>query len=387
MLFCRRNFVASMEQWLLRHNARTKLFNLKLKKTLNPINLMNHPNEFNSFSLISYLWKWRKLFLIVCFVAGVLSIIFTHKTFIPPQFTATTIIYAPRTNSISQILTNETNINERLNIKAYAIEEETEQMMEILNSRELKDVLIERYDLVNYYGIKTNKKAWKSTLYETLGGLVKIKRTQYGAISISVTDWDPEHAAIIANDIASELDTIKNRIEHERAFAACTALKIQIEEAEKQRQIITDSLDILSKNGVLVTDYQVERFMQQYAIAIAQGNAMGAQRLQKEIEKLEKWGHTANALRREQFYISDQIGLFKMKLLDAQMDTYGTVPVKFVIQKAIAPDKKSYPKKIIIGLVSVAGTFVITLMLLLFIEKIKKEIVLTHPSKNTTKKE
>jgi len=347
---------------------------------------MEQKTEFNSFSLINYIWRWRKLFLIVCGAAGVLAIFFSSKIFIPPQFKASTIIYAPRTNAVSKIFNNESNINERLDIKAYAIEEETEQMMQILNSREIKDVLIERYDLVNYYGIKTNRKAWKAKLYETLEGFMKISRTQYGAITISVTDWNPERAAQMANDIASELDTIKNRIEHERAFAACKALEIQIKEAEVQRKIIADSLDVLSKKGVFVLDFQVERFMQQYAIALAQGNMAGVQRLQKELEKLEKWGHTANSLRREQFYLSDQIAFMKVKLLNAQMDSYGNVPVKFVIEKAIAPDKKSYPKIMIIAILSSLGTFFVLLMLLLFMDKIKKEIHVDKPS-HTPKQE
>ncbi|MCL1851234.1 MAG: Wzz/FepE/Etk N-terminal domain-containing protein [Bacteroidetes bacterium] len=344
-------------------------------------------NEFNSFSLINYVWKWRKLFLIVCFIVGVLTIVITHRTIIRPRFTSTAIIYAPRTNSVSKILTNETNINERLDIKAYAIEEETEQMMEILNSREIKDVLIERYDLLNYYGIKTNRKAWKAKLYETLENLMNIKRTQYGAIAISVTDWDPERAASMANDIAAELDTLKNRIERERALGACKALEILIQEAEIECQKITDSLDVLAKKGVFYYDYQVERVIQQYAVALGQGNMAGVQRLQKELEKLEKWGNKANALRREQLNIGDQIGLIRAKLLDAQMDAHGIVPVKFVIQKAIATDKKSYPKKIIIGILAEVGAFILTLMILLFIDKIKQETVLVDHSENTTQKE
>jgi len=348
---------------------------------------MDNKNEFNSFSLINYIWQWRKLFLILCGAVGVLSIVFTLKTFIPPQFTATTIIYAPRTNSVSKILNNENNVNERLDIKSYAVEEETEQMMQILNSREIKDVLIERYNLIGYYGIKTNTKAWKAKLYETLEGFIDIKRTRYGAISISVTDWSPQQAAQMANDIASELDTIKNRIERERAFAACKALEVLIKEAEAQRRIIADSLDIMAKNGVFVLDFQIERVIQQYAIALAQGNMAGVQRLQKELEKLEKYGHAANSLRREQFYLSDQIGVAKMKLLNAQMDYYGTMPVKFVIEKAVAPDKKSHPKKIMIGLISVIGTFIFTLMVLLLMDKIKKEIVIESNLKNSENEE
>jgi capsular polysaccharide biosynthesis protein len=347
---------------------------------------MDTKNEFNSFSLINYVWQYRKLFLIVCGLAGALAIFFSSKLFIPPKFTATTIIYAPRTNSVSKILNNEHNINERLDVKAYAMEEETEQMMQILNSREIKDVLIERYDLVAYYGIKPTRKAWKAKLYETVEGSIKIKRTRYGAISISVTDWNPERAAQMANDIASELDTIKNRIERERAFAACSALEILIQESETQRNIIEDSLAVLAKKGVIVLDYQIERVMQQYAIALAQGNMAGVQRLQKELEKLEKFGHAANALRREQFSLSDQIALTKTRLLNAQMDFYGIMPVKFVIERAIAPDKKSYPKIMIIAILSSLSTFFVILMFLLLMDKIKKEIII-EKSGNTPKQE
>jgi capsular polysaccharide biosynthesis protein len=348
---------------------------------------MDTKNDFNSFSLINYIWQWRKMFLIVCGVAGVLAIFFSSKIFIAPQFKATTIIYAPRTNSVSKILNNEHNINERLDVKAYAMEEETEQMMQILDSREIKDMLIERYDLVAYYNIKTTKKAWKDKLYEIVEGAIKIKRTRYGAISISVTDWSPERAALMANDIAAELDTIKNKIERERAVAACKALETFIIEAEAQRKIVEDSLDVLAKKGVFILDFQIERVIQQYAIALAQGNMAGVQRLQKEIEKLEKYGHTANALRREQFALSDQIALTKTRLLNAQMDCYGTIPVKFVIQKAVAPDKKSYPKIMVIAIIASLSTFFVLLMGLLFTDKIKKEIRLDSTSKNRTRQE
>jgi len=332
--------------------------------------------EFNSFSLINYIWKWRKLFLIICGAAGVLAIFFSSKIFIPPQFTAKTIIYAPRTNAVSKILTGENIQNERFDIKAYAVEEETEHLMQILNSREIKEMLIDRYDLISYYGIKTNRKAWKAKLYETLEGFMKITRTQYGAISITATDWSPDRAAQMANDIVAELDTIRNRIEHERALAACNIIENQIREAESQRTQITDSLKKLAEKGILAYEFQSERVMQQYAIAIAQGNMAGAERLRKEIEKLEKWGPIAFSLRQEQLLLSENVAFLKTKLLNAKADLSGKMPVKFVIEKAVAPDKKSYPKIMIIAILSSLGTFFILLTVLLVFDKIKKEIQL-----------
>jgi len=335
---------------------------------------MNSKTEFNSFSLLNYLWKWRKLFIIVCGAAAVLSFFFSTEIFIRPKYKATTIIYAPRTNSVSKTLLNPNNVNERLEIKAYAIEEETEQMMQILHSREIKDILIERYDLQNHYDIKPNSKYWQTKLYETIENAIEIKRTKYGAIAITVKDWCPELAAKMANDIASELDTIKNKIEYERALAACKVLETNIIEGEQQRQKLADTLEVLAKNGIYVYDVQVERVIQQLAIALAQGNAAGVQRLQKEIEKLEKFGTLSLSLRREQIYLSDQIALSKTRLLAAQMDLSGIMPVKFVIEKAIVPDKKFYPKKLMISIMSTFGAFVVTLMTLLFVDKIRREV-------------
>jgi capsular polysaccharide biosynthesis protein len=344
---------------------------------------MDNKTEFNSFSLINYIWKWRKLFLIICCAAAVLSFFFSTNIFIRPEFKATTVIYAPRTNSVSRILMSDNNPNERMDIKAYAIEEETEQMMQILNSREIKDVLIERYDLVSYYNIEPYVKGWKTKLYETIDGNIDIKRTKYGAIAITVIDWNPDRAAQMANDIASELDTIKNKIEFARTMAACQVMEEQVQKIEFQRQLLTDSLEKLAKKGVFTFESQSERVIQQLAIALAQGNTAGVQRLQKEIEKLEKWGTIASQLRRELMYLSDQMANVKVKLLNTQMDMKGAMPVKFVIENAIAPDKKFYPKKLIISVMSTISAFIITLMTLLFVDKIRKELIVepTDPNK------
>ena len=348
---------------------------------------MNNNNEFNSFSLINYIWQRRKLFLILCGAAAVLSFFFSTSLFISPQFKATTIIYAPRTNAVSKIINSQSNNNERLDIKAYALEEETEQIMQILNSREIKDVLIERYDLATYYGIDVNSKGWKTKLYTMLDGFLQIKRTQYGAISITVTDWDPNQAAQMANDIASELDTIKNRVEHLRAAAAVRALENHVALAEEQRKILEDSLEVLAQRGVFYYEKQSDRLMQQYAIALAQGNMAGVQRLQKELEKLEKWGNIAYSLNTEQMNLSEEIAFTKLRLLNAKMDMSAIMPVKFVLEKAVAPDKKSYPKKLLIVILATIGTFIVTLMTFLFVDKVRKEITIEGKTKNPAKKE
>ena len=199
-------------------------------------------NEFNSFGLIRFIWKWRKLLIIISIAAAIIS--FGASLLIRPQFKSTSIIYAPRTNSLSKILLNEQNYNERLDIKAYAVEEETEHLIQILNSREIKDILIEKFNLVEHYGLKKDMKYWQTRLYKAMENMITIKRTQYGAISVTVSDWDSQLAARMANEIVNQLDTFKNKVERERASAAYFLLEKQLEEINQELKRIDDSLAV-----------------------------------------------------------------------------------------------------------------------------------------------
>ena len=326
-------------------------------------------NEFNSFGLIRFIWKWRKLLIIISFTTAVVS--FGVSLLIRPQFKSTSIIYAPRTNSLSKILLNEQNYNERLDIKAYAVEEETEHMIQILNSREIKDILIQKFNLIEHYGLKTDMKYWQTRLYKSMENMISIKRTQYGAIAVTVSDWDNKLAAEMANEIINQLDTFKNNIEKERAQAAYQLLEKQLIEINNELVRIDDSLTVLAEKGVLVLDRQAERITQQYAIAIAQGNVGAQQRLAKELEKFAKWGPTVQTLQNEQLNFTEYQALCKSRMMDTKMDMESNMPVKFVIEKAIPADKKAYPKKLIIMILSTLAAFIVTLFTLVIIENIQ----------------
>lgn len=330
---------------------------------------------FNSFNLMLFIWKWRKLLLIVCLATAVLAFVFSSPWIIKPKYKSTAIIYAPRTNSLSQILMNKNNYNERLDIKAYGSEGETEQMMQILNSMEMKDAMIEKFNLIEHYVIDTNKKAWRTKLYKTFDGNCIIKRTQYGAIAVNVLDVDPLFASDIANAITQQLDTIKNNVERERAEAAYFLLKKQLEEIEQEVTRLDDSLKIIMEKGVYDFESQSERVMQQYAIAVAQGNQASQQRLQQELTKLAEFGQQAVTIRENLLLFREYKVLCQSKMMDAKIDMENQVPVKFTIQQATPSDKKDYPKKIIIVLISVIAVFILSLIVLLVMDSIQRNSI------------
>ncbi|MDR2980234.1 MAG: hypothetical protein LBV02_07335 [Bacteroidales bacterium] len=331
----------------------------------------NQRDTYNSFSLIQFIWRWKYSILIICAATAVLSYIFSTPLFVTPKFRSTAIIYAPRTNSIAKILMNEQNYNERLDVKSYAVEEETEQMMQILNTRDIQDALIVKFNLAEHYKITPDQKYWQSRLYKTLIGNIKIKRTEFGAISITVVDEDPQIASDMANEIVAQLDTVKGRIERDRAAAAYHLLQQQLIDVTAEIKRVDDSLKVIMAYGVFDFETQSERVMQQYAIAISQGNTAAANRLQSELDKLATWGAQSEALRELQYYFREYQSMCKAKMMDAKVDMEAKMPAKFEIEKAIPADKKFYPQKIVVMLVSTLSVFVLCIIILLIVESIK----------------
>lgn len=325
--------------------------------------------QFNSFSLVQFMWQKRKTLILVCLVVAVVSLIASFL--VTPKFKSTAIVYAPRTNSVAKILLNEESYNERLDMKAYADDEETEQMMEILNSREIKDILIDKFDLYNHYGLGEGVSYRQTKMYKYLKGNIEVKRTQYGAIAVSVVDKDPQVAADMANEILVLLDSVKNRIDHERTIASYNLLKRQLEIVDAEVQRIDDSVQVLMQNGVFDFKSQSERVMQQYATAVAQGNTAGMKRLEDELKKMATWGPRSLTLYEEQAYFREYQSVVKIKMMNAIVDMDTEIPVKFVIERAIPADKKTYPKKSLIVLLSTVSAFILAVLVLLTIDKIK----------------
>lgn len=332
---------------------------------------MENNNQYNSFSLLKFVWGWRKWLFIICFATAVISAVCSF--FITPRFKSSATIYAPRTNSMAKILLNEENYNERLDIKAYAIEEETEQMMQLLNAVEIKDSLIQNFNLAVHYDISTKSKGWKTKLYKALTNNLTIKRTDYGAITISVSDEDPQMACDMANTVLRLLDTVKNRTERERATAAYVALRKQLDSITQEIARIDDSIKMCMEHGVFEVEEQTNRVMQQYAIAVAQGNNAAISRLNEEQAKLATWGPKLDAWQDLQFTFREYQSLCKQKMMDAQLDMQGSMPVKFVVDRPTVADKKYYPKRSIVVLVSTLSVLVLSIIVLLMIEKIEEK--------------
>jgi len=112
---------------------------------------------FDSTNLVIFLWKRKTPIIIATVIAIVASVIFSSDYFIPPRFKSSVIMFPTTNSSISKSLLSE-NSFEKENILQIGEEEQVEQMLQILNSDEIKERIIEKYDLMGHYRIDKNGK-------------------------------------------------------------------------------------------------------------------------------------------------------------------------------------------------------------------------------------
>ena len=114
-------------------------------------------NYYNSKYLCKLLVEYRKPLLIILAVAAVLAVVFSSPHFITPLYKSTTIIYPTSSNSISKVLISTTYQSEK-DIMNFGEDEQTEQMLQVMNSNRVRDKVISRFNLMEHYEIRPDSK-------------------------------------------------------------------------------------------------------------------------------------------------------------------------------------------------------------------------------------
>lgn len=137
---------------------------------------------FNNTPLLKVILKWKWHIIAVTIIAALSGAIFSGPTFITPKYKSEAIVYPGGMSEFSD-------------------ETFTEQMLQVMESQEIIDSVVEIFDLMAHYEIDPNYKYAKTILLGEYHDRVSISKTPYDAVRIKVLDKDPEIACNIVNEI------------------------------------------------------------------------------------------------------------------------------------------------------------------------------------------
>jgi len=310
--------------------------------------------------LFLFLWKKRKPLMLVGGIAFVASII--ASLLMTELFRSTAIVFPAATSTVS--------FSEQGNAKAGAMdfgeEEQAEQMLQILQSSRIRNKVIERFDLFNYYEIKADDANRNFNLQKKYDKHITFERTRYGSIVIDVLDKEPNQAAEIANYIVKLIDTVKNEIVKERTVPAFEIISRKYHQLETEKLQLEDTLMKLSVLGVVTKESRANLYTSLSQVKTPSDHEF----IKKAIDVNAKYGALYDGLAELREFKTDKLTTLEAAYEQAESDANADFTHKFDVESAVPADKKAKPKRMIVVLVSTLGALAFAILLLLIREKI-----------------
>ena len=326
--------------------------------------------RFDSVDLILYLWNKRLPLIIITGIAAVVSIVVSLC--IEEKYKSEVVLFPAAAGSISQDLLS-TSGSEK-SILRLGEDEELEQLMQVLHSDEIRERVITKYNLMQHYDVDPTTKYPFTTLYKKYKQNIRIEPTKFLSVQITVLDKDPQMAADIANTISDLADTVMNNMQRKKAYQALSLVEKEYFSLKNDVNKLEDSLNYIRSLGVVDYIKQAEMFSDALGQALVKNNSAAAKELQKKLDLLGKVGGPYLSITEYLSWENRQLSTLKSKYAEAQIDAYQNLPKKYVVNQAIKAEKKSYPVRWLIVVVSTVSAFILTLLLLVIYDSVNRRM-------------
>jgi uncharacterized protein involved in exopolysaccharide biosynthesis len=310
--------------------------------------------NFNSVDLLIYIWKKKTILALVGLIAGITSIVIS--LLITPMFKSTVIMFPTSNASVSKDLLSQ-NYAGRQSVHGFGEEEQAEQLLQILNSEPIRARIIEKYNLMEHYEIEPDTKYPLTTLYNQYRSNINFRLTEYMSVEISVMDRDPEYAADMANDISFLVDTVYNNMKKKRALEALRLVEREYREAAANLSVLRDSMDRLS---------------QQLSDGLKTSGDPGNNLIRALTENGALYLTMQSMVRYEAQLVSE----LSLRYKEARLEAEQNLSHRFVVEEAYPSEKKAYPRKSLIVVVSTFSALLFALVVLIIIDNIRARVAI-----------
>lgn len=324
--------------------------------------------RFSSVNVIGYVYDKRWPLIIITIIAAIISIIASFV--ITPKFKSRVVLFPTTSGAVGKSLMSK-NVSSDADILRFGEEEDTERLLQVLNSAEIKEKIIKKFDLMSHYEIDTASRYPYTRMEEKFDNSFSFERTQYLAIEIEVLDKDPKMAADMANYAAALIDTLMNDMYKDRAQRALELVEEEYISLNNQIEEMEDSLNSIREKGVNDYESQAEVFHNAYANAVLEGNNRATKIFQQKLNLLGKYGGPYVSIMDFLEFEKEELSALKSKYAQAKVDARQSLPYKFVVEKARVAEKKAYPVRSLIVIISTLSAFFLALLVIIILDSLK----------------
>jgi len=251
-------------------------------------------------------------------------------------------------------------------------------MSAILESRTVREPVIEEFGLEKIYNARTRDEALRMLRERTV-----TRVTDEGLVVLTITDRDPKRAADIANRHVDLLDRfnreirttrgsrtrefIEKRLEETRRDLAAAEESLRAYQEGKQAPVLPGSeaaameaaATVMARKIALEVQISVLREVMAPTSTELRQKELELAALEREIEKLPAVGMGLARLYRQMKVQEEVYALLVAQYEEAKIQETRDTPTIQVLDRAVPPQKRSWPKRKLIVLAAAAGAFIL----------------------------
>jgi capsule polysaccharide export protein KpsE/RkpR len=292
--------------------------------------------------------RW-KLFAAVAIVAAVASAIISGL--ITPRYRSSAIVYP-------------------VNLTNYSIETRSDQLLQLLESNSIRDTLIKRFDLVKHYRLDTNLRGQKFALYNEFKDRVEVSKTRYESVQIEVTDEDPRIARDMVQMTLDQTNLLARRLQREKSAEVLAIASRTLKYTKAKLDSVETRLAALrNSSGLLSYENQAREFTKAYAKLVASGASQGQKdAIRNMMKELEEKGGEFRSLTNLSDIFRDEYSRVLTEYEHVMNDMTKELTYTNTVVYPEIPDKKIYPVRWLIVLVSVLSSLFLCFLFVLMRE-------------------
>ena len=314
-------------------------------------------NFFDNQRILQLIWRRKFHFVLIGIVAIILAAIFSGPAFIQPKFKSTARVYP-------------TN-----NVAVFSEESETEQLVEVLGSRDIKLEMFEVFNLGEVYNIDKDDPHYLTYMFDVYNKNVNISKTKFETVEIEILDYDPARAAAMCdsliqfyNDKVGEMYSLKH-------IEVIEITEKYISNKSEELDSISNLLQQLRNETGIISASQLERITEGYMAALAanKSESSGTREIERKMDYLRDYSDDIFVLEmkfNKYNHLIDSLRTVKeIQTLEAEKD----ITYAHIVEYPVQADKKSYPVRWLIVAFSAVSAVFLALLVFLVLDYRKKE--------------
>ena len=312
---------------------------------------------FDNQRILSLIWKRKFHFVIVGLIAIVLSAVFSGPKFIQPKYKSSARIYPT-------------------NIWVLSNESETEQMLEVVNSRDIKLKMFDVFQLDKVYKISREDPHYLTYMLDIYNKNVKANKTEYETVEIQVMDYDPQRASDMCDSIIYFYNKKVEQMQRIKNKEMVDISKVWLDRKYKEMDSLMLVLDTLKTNyGILDFESQTPEITRGYmnALAAGRGSAADTKKIEQLYSNFEKEGTKAEWIESRMYNLETTIDSLILQYETYSIEYEKEITYCHVVEYPIPADKKSYPVRwLIVAFTTISAVF-FSLLVFLILDYRKKQ--------------